>query len=114
MTVTSSVLIGLVVAAIINFITNLAFTVIQIGLAIQVFLPTDVFYGIFDVVNEPLYNFMPYVNWFIPLDFAVFLIGTYVDVYATYIIYKYFKKVIASLFGNTSNPLGMITDLLIK
>lgn len=109
---TSSVLVGLVVAAIVNFLTNIALTVIQIGLAVQVYMPTDVFYGLFDVVNEPLYEYMPYVNWFIPLDFAVLLIGTYVDVYATYIVYKYFKKVIASVFGNASSPLGIIVNLL--
>ena len=51
---TASALIGLLVAGLISFLTNLTLTIIQIGLAVQAFLPTDVFYGIFDVVNEPL------------------------------------------------------------
>lgn len=43
---TASALIGLLVAALISFLTNITLTVIQIGLAVQAFLPTDVFYGL--------------------------------------------------------------------
>ncbi len=109
---TASALIGLLVAGLISFLTNLTLTIIQIGLAVQAFLPTDVFYGIFDVVNEPFYKYMPYVNWFVPIDYAVLLVGTFVDVYATYIMYKYFRKILASLFGNISNPLGIVSALM--
>lgn len=109
---TASALIGLLVAGLISFLTNLTLTIIQIGLAVQAFLPTDVFYGIFDVVNEPLYSFMPYVNWFVPIDYAVLLVGTFVDVYATYIMYKYFRKILASLFDNISNPLKIVSSLM--
>ncbi|HBD65651.1 MAG TPA: hypothetical protein DC028_01305 [Eubacterium sp.] len=111
---TASALIGLLVAALISFLTNITLTVIQIGLAVQAFLPTDVFYGLFDVVNEPLYQYLPYVNWFVPLDYAVLLIGTWVDVYATYIMYTYFRKILSSLFGNVSNPIKIISNLLMN
>lgn len=110
--ITASALIGLLVAGLISFLTNLTLTIIQIGLAVQAFLPTDVFYGIFDVVNEPLYSFMPYVNWFVPIDYAVLLVGAFVDAYANYIMYKYFRKILSSLFGNISNPLGIVSALM--
>lgn len=110
--ITASALIGLLVAALISFLTNLTLTIIQIGLAVQTFLPTDVFYGIFDVVNEPLYKYMPYVNWFVPIDFAVLLVGTFVDVYATYIMYTYFRKILSSVFDNISNPLKIVSALM--
>lgn len=41
--ITASALIGLLVAGLISFLTNLTLTIIQIGLAVQAFLPTDVF-----------------------------------------------------------------------
>lgn len=110
--ITASALIGLLVAALMSFLTNLTLTIIQIGLAVQSFLPTDVFYGVFDVVNEPLYQFMPYVNWFVPIDYAVLLVGTFVDVYATYIMYMYFRKILSSVFDNISNPLKIVSALM--
>ena len=110
--ITASALIGLLVTALINFLTNLTLTIIQIGLAVQAFLPTDVFYGIFDVVNEPLYEYMPYVNWFVPIDYAVLLVGTFVDAYATYIMYTYFRKFLSSVFDNISNPLKIVSALM--
>ena len=55
---------------------------------------------------------MPYVNWFVPIDYAVLLVGTFVDVYAIYIMYKYFRKILASLFDNISNPLKIVSSLM--
>lgn len=108
----SSVIIGLLCVALVDFITNVAFFIIEVCLAVQAYMPTDVLRGVLDVAKEPFMTYMPYINYFIPLDFAVLLFGAFIDVYAFYICFKYFKKILSSILGNGKSPLGVITSLL--
>lgn len=45
---------------------------------------------------------MPYVNYFVPVGFCVTLVSAFVSAYATYVIFKYFKKIISSVLGSKS------------
>ena len=108
----SSVIIGLLCVALVDFITNIAFFIIEVCLAVQCYMPTDVLRGLLDVSKEPFLQYMPYVNYFVPLDYAVLLFGAFIDTYAFYICFKYFKKILSSILGNGKSPLGVLTSLL--
>lgn len=95
-------------ALLIKFVGGMFTVLIDFFLISEALLPTDVFEGILDFNSEIFTAYLPYINWFIPLDYAVLLFGTFLDAYATYIIWKYFKKIIASVFGNS----GSITKIL--
>lgn len=92
-----------------NFILNIGSFGIDLILAFISFMPTDPFTGLLDVASEPFYQFMPYVNWFIPINYFVILIGSVLDAYALMIVFKYLKKIISSLLkssGNISKIIG--------
>lgn len=72
--------------------------IIQVVLIVQNFLPTDPFGGLLDIAKEPFFAYMPYVNYFVPVGFCVALVSAY----ATYVIFKYFKKIISSVLGSKS------------
>ena len=71
--------------------------IIQVVLIVQNFLPTDPFGGLLDIAKEPFFAYMPYVNYFVPVGFCVALVSAFVSAYATYVIFKYFKKIISSV-----------------
>ena len=76
--------------------------IIQVVLIVQNFLPTDPFGGLLDITKEPFFAYMPYVNYFVPVGFCVALVSAFVSAYASYVIFKYFKKIISSVLGSKS------------
>ena len=84
---------------------------IQVILIVQNFLPTDPFSGVLDIAKEPIFAYMPYVNWFVPVNFCVTLVSAFVSAYATYVVFKYFKKIISSVLGNKS-ILAIMSEIL--
>ena len=70
----------------------------------------NVITGVGGLIIDLIY--LPYVNWFIPLDYAVSLASAFLDAYAMYIVWKYFKKVISSLLGSGGNIAKLIGLLL--
>lgn len=98
---------------VIKFISGSLSVLIDFFLISEALLPTDVFNGILDFNSEIFTAYLPYINWFIPLDYAVLLFGTFLDAYATYIIWKYFKKIISSLFGNSGSLTKILSDVFI-
>lgn len=104
-----------VIVLICSVLANIIFSVfafiIQVILIVQNFLPTDPFQGILDISKEPIFDYMSYVNWFVPVNFCVTLVSAFVSAYATYVIFKYFKKIISSVLGNKS-ILMIISEIL--
>lgn len=62
-------------------------------------MPTDVFGGLLNVNTEIFTAWLPQINWFVPLDYAVTLFGAFVDAYAGYIIYLYVLRIIRSVLS---------------
>ena len=58
-----------VIVLICSVLANIIFSVfafiIQVILIVQNLLPTDPFCGVLDVAKEPIFSYMPYVNWFV-------------------------------------------------
>ena len=68
-------IIALLVGLMISFIANTFYFVIEIILITENLLPTDPLKGLLDVNTELFVTYLPYINWFVPLDYAVFAIG---------------------------------------
>lgn len=104
-----------VIVLICSVLANIIFSVfafiIQVILIVQNLLPTDPFCGVLDVAKEPIFSYMPYVNWFVPVSFCVTLVSAFVSAYAAYVIFKYFKKIVSSVLGNKS-ILKIIAEIL--
>ena len=49
------------------------------------------------------------IKWFIPLDYAVSLASAFLDAYAMYIVWKYFRKVLSALLGSGGNIAKLIS-----
>ena len=47
-------------------------------------MPTDVFGGLLNVNTEIFTAWLPQINWFVPLNYAVTLFGAFVDALFTY------------------------------
>ena len=98
-----------VIVLICSVLANIIFSVfafiIQVILIVQNLLPTDPFCGVLDVAKEPIFSYMPYVNWFVTL------VSAFVSAYATYVIFKYFKKIVSSVLNNKS-ILKIIAEIL--
>ncbi len=103
----SGALIALLCSILINFLANVFSVVIEFILITQAMMPTDVFKGVLDIDTELFTQWLPYVNWFVPLDYAVLLFGTFLDAYASLIIFLYFKRIIRSIFSG-----GSITKII--
>ena len=85
----SAAITALLVSLLINFLINVFGGIIEFILITQTLMPTDVFSGLLDVNSEIFTAWLPQINWFVPLDYAVTLFGAFVDAYASYIIYLY-------------------------
>ena len=94
-------IIALLVGLMISFIANTFYL-----------LPTDPLKGLLDVNTELFVAYLPYINWFVPLDYAVLLFGSFVQAYGLYITYKYFKKIISSILGSPKSVLGSLSQIL--
>lgn len=95
-----------VIVLLCSLLANIIFTVfsfiIQVVLIVQNYLPTDPFGGLLDIAREPFFAYMPYVNYFVPVGFCVALVSAFVSAYGSYVIFKYFKKIISSVLGSKS------------
>ena len=91
-----------------NFLLGIGSFVIDLILSFISFMPTDPFTGLLDVVNEPFFAYMPYINWFIPIDYLVILIGSVLDAYALMIVFKYVKKILHSLLNSQGSMLKVL------
>lgn len=98
----STTVIVLLCSILANIIFSVFSFIIQVVLIVQNFLPTDPFGGLLDIAKEPFFAYMPYVNYFVPVGFCVALVSAFVSAYATYVIFKYFKKIISSVLGSKS------------
>lgn len=98
----STTVIVLLCSILVNIIFSVFSFIIQVVLIVQNFLPTDPFGGLLDIAKEPFFAYMPYVNYFVPVGFCVALVSAFVSAYATYVIFKYFKKIISSVLGSKS------------
>lgn len=98
----STTVIVLLCSILVNIIYSVFSFIIQVVLIVQNFLPTDPFGGLLDIAKEPFFAYMPYVNYFVPVGFCVALVSAFVSAYATYVIFKYFKKIISSVLGSKS------------
>lgn len=98
----STTVIILLCSILVNIIFSVFSFIIQVVLIVQNFLPTDPFGGLLDIAKEPFFAYMPYVNYFVPVGFCVTLVSAFVSAYATYVIFKYFKKIISSVLGSKS------------
>ena len=94
-------IIALLVGLMISFIANTFY-----------FVPTDPLKGLLDVNTELFVAYLPYINWFVPLDYAVLLFGSFVQAYGLYITYKYFKKILSSILGSPKSVLGSLSQIL--
>ena len=83
----STTVIVLLCSILANIIFSVFSFIIQVVLIVQNFLPNA---------------YMPYVNYFVPIGFCVTLVSAFVSAYATYVIFKYFKKIISSVLGSKS------------
>ena len=83
----SAAITALLVSLLINFLINVFGGIIEFMLITQTLMPTDVFSGLLDVNSEIFTAWLPQINWFVPLDYAVTLFGAFIDAYASYIIY---------------------------
>ena len=102
-------IIALLVGLMISFIANTFYFVIEIILITENLLPTDPLKGLLDVNTELFVTYLPYINWFVPLDYAVLLFGSFVQAYGLYITYKYFKKIISYIVGSPKNIVGSLS-----
>lgn len=109
---TQAAIIALICSILSNIIFSIFSFIIDIILITQSYLPTDVFRGILDIAKEPFTQFLPYVNWFIPLDYAVTLMSVVLDAYALFVVWKYFKKIISAVIGNYNNGAKILSALL--
>lgn len=103
---------ALIAGLLISFISKSLFFVIDV---IQIninLLPTDPLKGLLDINSELFTAYLPYINWFVPLDYAVLLFGAFVNAYGTYISYKYVKKIVSSILGSPKSILGSLSLLL--
>lgn len=107
----STVITGILCSVIVNFVVNLFGAVIEFILITQALMPTDVFKGLLDVNTEIFMAWIPQVNWFVPLDYAVTLFGAFIDAYAGYIIYIYVRKIIKCVLSG-GGFLKMLTIFL--
>lgn len=105
----TAVVIGLICSLIGNVITGVGGLIIDLILMYKSFMPTDTVGGLLDIAKEPFVDYLPYVNWFIPLDYAVSLASAFLDAYAMYIVWKYFKKIISALLGSGGNIAKLIS-----
>lgn len=103
----SAAITALLVSLLINFLINVFGGIIEFILITQTLIPTDVFSGLLDVNSEIFTAWLPQINWFVPLDYAVTLFGAFVDAYASYIIYLYVKRILTSIFSG-----GSFTNIL--
>ena len=83
-------LILIVCSALTDLIANLLTFFVDVILIAYNLLPTDPVSGLLNVSKEPFVNYLPYINWFIPLDYAVTLTGAVLDAYGLYICWKYY------------------------
>lgn len=90
---------AIIVSLLINFVVNFFGSIIEFMLITQSLMPTDVFKGLLDINTEIFTAWLPQINWFVPLDYAVALFGAFIDAYASYIIYIYIKRIISSVIG---------------
>ena len=84
-------------SVLVNFLINFFGGIIEFMLITQNLMPTDVFKGLLDVNSEIFMAWIPQINWFVPLDYAVTLLGAFVDAYAGYIIYVYARRILKSI-----------------
>lgn len=98
----TALFVSFIVGILIDFLSNAFFFITDFIVASLTLMPTDPFTGILDLTTESFVTYLPWVNWFVPLDFAVTLFGTYLDVYALYIIYTYTRQVIKSILNGGS------------
>lgn len=101
----------LICSVLANIIFSVFAFIIQVILIVHNLLPTDPFCGVLDVAKEPIFSYMPYVNWLVPVSFCVTLVSAFVSAYAAYVIFKYFKKIVSSVLGNKS-ILKIIAEIL--
>lgn len=104
--------ISLVCSLLGNVITGIGGLIIDLILMYKSFMPTDTIGGLLDVAKEPFVAYLPYINWFLPLDYAVDLMSAFLDAYALYIVWKYFKKVISSLLGSSGNVSKLLSLII--
>lgn len=98
----SAAITALLVSILINFVVNIFSAVIEFILISNALMPTDVFSGLLDVNSEIFSAWLPQINWFVPLDYAVLLFGTFIDCYASYIIYLYVRRILSSVLSGGS------------
>lgn len=105
--------ISYIVGALVEFLQNALFFVTDFIVMSLTLMPTDPFSGVLDVSAEAFVQYLPWINWFVPLDYAVILFGTYLDVYALYIIYGYTKQIIQAVIdgGNVKSLASAILKL---
>lgn len=73
----TAVVIALICSLIGNVITGVGGLIIDLILMYKSFMPTDTVGGLLDIAKEPFVQYLPYVNWFIPLDYAVSLASAF-------------------------------------
>lgn len=112
MELAAAALISMVVGMLISFLYEVFFFVMDFYMAVLTLMPTDPFNGVLDVSSEPFTEYLPWINWFVPLDYAVTLMGVFLDVYALYIIYKYTSQIIKNVLDG--NGLGSIVAGIIS
>lgn len=95
-----------------NFIKAVFTVIIDFILLSLSYMPTDPFDGILDLSNEVFVSYLPYINWVVPLDFAVTLFGAFIDAYALYIIWKYVKRVLSAVLENYKSGAKLLASLL--
>lgn len=105
----TAVVIGLICSLISNVIVGVGGLIIDLILMYKSFMPTDPLGGLLDIAKEPFVDYLPYINWFIPLDYAVSLASAFLDAYAMYIVWKYFRKVLSALLGSGGNIAKLIS-----
>lgn len=105
-------LILIVCSALTDLIANLLTFFVDVILIAYNLLPTDPVSGLLNVSKEPFVNYLPYINWFIPLDYVVTLTGAVLDAYGLYICWKYFKKILYAILAYRKNLIGMLAYLM--
>lgn len=107
-----SAVIALFAGLMISFISNTFYFIIEIILITENLLPTDPLTGLLNVDTELFVAWLPYINWFVPLDYAVLLFGSFVQAYGLWITYKYFKKILSSILGSPKSVIGALSNIL--
>lgn len=105
-------LILIVCSALADLMANLLSFFVDVILISYNLLPTDPISGLLDIGKEPFVAFLPYINWFIPLDYAVTLVGAILDAYGLYVCWKYLKKILYSVLAYRKNLIGMLAYLI--